>query len=813
MPRLVRDLSYALRSLGARPGVGAAIVLTLALGIGANTAVFSVVNAVLLKPLPYQDGDRLVWLWSTDPGNPTAEWVSYADFADIRSQSRAFEGLASWFGYEMVLTGDHEPQRLQVLVTFGDLFSVLGVPPELGTTYRSERDGPHERAIVLSHRFWAERFGADPQLVGRSVTLSGNSYRVAGVMPRGFQFPIQTPAVDLWATLGSEQYAEDPQLQRNARGLEAIGRLRADVDLASAQAELDVIASRLSRQYPGTNTGVGARIVPAADKVVGRISRPLLVLFAAVGFVLLIACVNVANLLLARAADRRREISVRAALGASRARIAAQLVAESLMLAVAGGGLGALLATAGVEALVAMVPRDLPRANEIAVDGSVLAFTLLASVATGLLFGVAPAWHASKADLTTALQDGGRTAVDGRRAVRLRSALVVAEMALAVVLLMGSALFLATLWTLTRPAEGLDARNVLTFEVTWPWEKYSRERAGDQFRLLQAAMRAVPGVRGAAAGLQLPDRGGPFTDAVFPYLEIEGRPLPGTTRPRVPVIENQPGYFSTLGIGVVAGRDFDDHDGLKTTPVAVVNESFARTYFGSENPIGKRVALEQWLLFGDQKPLREIVGVVADVKHAGLAAARPLVYIPLAQRPFNTSYVVVKTAGPPASFVNAIREAVHSVDKDQPIFDVRTLEERIGMSVAQERFNASLLTIFAGLAVLLAAVGLYGVLSYHVAQRTHEMGVRLALGAGRRDVLALVMRHGLTLIAGGLAIGVAGALALTSLVDGLLFGVSASDPLMQLTVIGVLTDVAVAACWLPARRAAHVDPIVALRYE
>jgi putative ABC transport system permease protein len=813
MPHILRDLLYAVRSLAGRPWVSAAIVLTLALGIGANTAVFSVVNAVLLRPLPYQDGDRLVWLWSTDPKNQAAAWISYPDFEDIRAQNSSLEGAAAWFGYEMVLTGNVEPQRVQVLVTFGDLFSVLGVTPALGTTYRSEAHGVHERAVVLSHRFWADRFGSDPQIVGRGITLSGNSYRVAGVMPAGFQFPIQTPEIDLWATMGAEQFADSPQRQREVRGFEAIGRVRDGVSVAQAQADLDVVAARLSRQYPGSNAGVGVRIVPAAEHVVGRVSRPLLVLFAAVGFVLLIACVNVANLLLARAADRRREISLRTALGASRARIAAQLVAESLMLALAGGGLGALIATLGVQALVALVPGDLPRAAEIGVDRAVLAFTLVASVATGLLFGVVPAWHASKADLTTALQDGGRAVTDSPRAARLRSALVVAEVALAVVLLMGSGLFLTTFWTLTRPPQGIDSRNVLTFEVTWPWEKYSRERAADKFGELQAALLAVPGVRGAAAGMQLPDRGGSSTDAIFPYLEIEGRAAAGASRPRVSVVENQPGYLHTLGIPLVAGREFDDHDALESKPVVIVNESLARTYFGGENPIGKRLALDLWLLFGDQKPMREIVGVVADVTHAGVSSARPLVYVPLAQRPFNMSHIVVKTAGNPAAYVGAIRGAVHSVDKEQPIYDVRTLDERIGLSVGQERFNAWLLTLFSALALLLAAIGLYGVLSYNVARRTHEMGVRLALGAGSRDVLALVMRHGLMLIAAGLAIGMVGTLALTGVVEGLLFGTSASDPWVQLVVVVVLTVVAVAACWLPARRAARVDPIVALRYE
>jgi putative ABC transport system permease protein len=814
MTSFSRDVAYAVRTLTGKPWLSLAIILTLALGIGANTAMFTVVNAVLLRPLPYKNGDRLVRVWSDDRKNPTALWVSYPDYLDIRAQSHALENLTAWFRYEMVLTGTFKPERVQAAVVFGDMFSVLGVPPKLGATFRAEALGSQERVIVLSHRLWAERFGSDPTLVGRSVTLSGNSYRVAGVMPRGFQFPIQTPPIDVWATLGSEQFGDTPQRRRNARGLEAMGRLRDGVDLESARAELNVIVSRLTSEYPESNKDIGIRIMPAAEHVVEHVSRPLLILFAAVGCVLLIACVNVANLLLARATDRRREIALRSALGASRRQIVVELAIESLILALAGGIAGGLLAMWGGDALLSLVPGELPRADEIGVDRFVLAFTVLVSLLTGVTFGLAPAWHVSNVDLTIALQHSGRTTSDSASARTLRGALVVAEFALAMILLTGATLFITSFWRLNQQPEGVDPHNVLTFDVTWPWERYSRERAAEKFRELQSRLLAIRGIRGAAAGLQLPDRGGPATEAVFPYLEVDEGQVAESQRPRTGMMRSQPGYFRTLGIPLVKGRDFNDHDTLDAPRVVIINESLARTYFHDENPVGKWLKLDLWLLFGDQKPRREIVGVVADVTHRGVGTtARPLVYVPLAQVPFNMSYLVVKTNGDPSTFVGAIRDAVHAVDPDQPIYDVTTLEDRIGMSVAQERFSALLLTIFSALALGLAAMGLYGVLSYTVGQRTREIGLRCALGATGGDVLRSVVLHGMKLIAIGLALGTAGALALTGLVDGMLFGVTASDPFTRVIALSVLTVVAIAACWIPARRATKVEPIVALRYE
>ena len=802
------DLRYAFRTLQKNPRSTAVIVITLALGIGAATVVFSVVNAVLLRPLPYADSDQLVWVWSMDSDNPLKQRVSYPDFMDWKAESKTLD-LVGYSSIKSILTGVGEPQRLMAELTIGNLFTLLGVPPLLGTTVGVEGMGREEPLVVLSYGLWRRSFNSDPDVLGRSITLNGLIHTVTAVMPADFQFPIEpTNPRDLWVPL--ERFNPALADQRGARLIEVVGRLRSNVTFDQAQAEMDLIASNLSRQYPDTNGDLGVRLIPAMDEVTGDVSYGLLLLFAAVGALLMIACMNVANIMIARTAERRREIAVRAALGAGRARIGRQFLIESLLVAGIGGIVGCLLAIWGVEAIGSLVPGDLPRANEIGVDIRVLGFAVLISLAPGLMLGLAQGWLGWKIDLTVPLRANERTASESRAGRRLSNLLIVGEIAAAMILLTGGGLFMQSFWRLTQSDPGFDPRNVLTFEVSWPYDKHPQPAPA--FRELRTRLLAIPGVLAASTGLQLPDRGGPMLNDTLPFVQVEGRPIQPSESLRASVVNTEPGYFRAMGIPLIRGRDFSESEMTGGPLVTIINESLARAYFPNEDPIGKRLNLDSWVLLGEST--REIIAVAGDVKHRGLnAEARPLIYIPVWQRPTWVSHIVVKTDGDPLTFVNAIREAVHGFDQDQPVFDVQTLEQRISNSLAQDRFSALLLGIFSAFAMTLAAVGLYGVLSYAVVRRTREVGIRMALGAEVGDVLKLVVSQGMTLVLTGMVIGLAGAIALTQLVDHLLFEITTADPVALAAATVLLTLVAILACWLPARRATHVDPMVTLRHD
>jgi putative ABC transport system permease protein len=804
-----QDFRYGARTLLRRPGFSLVAIATLALGIGAVTAIFSVIDATLLRPLPFKDPDRLVTVWSMNRQNPLSKMpVSTLDLKDWQRQARNFESFASWFTMDLTLTGGGDATRVKGKGVSGDLFGLLGVTPPIG---RAIRDGDHY-TVTLSHRLWLRQFNADRQIVGRTITLAGEGYTVVGVAPVGFQFPIEAEPADLWMTW---DYAKlvGPMTARDARVAEVIARMRPGVSLAGARAEMETIAFALSQQYPDTNKEIGVLLNLAAEEMTKNHRRPLLVLFGAVSFVLLIVCVNIANLLMVRATARRRELAIRSALGAGPLRIASQLLTESLVLALAGGLLGALAAMWATDAMAAFSPTYLPGIEKIAVNGRVLGFAFLTSLLTGILFGLAPVWQASLIDLTRALKDGAQ-ATDGARGGRLRAALVVSEIALSLILLVGAALLVDSFVRLLRVDPGFDPKNVLSFRISLPYQKYTAVQSGQFFQELQSRLKAIPGVREAANVFPLPMHGDPdfenMSVSLDTRLEIEGRPTPRAERSIVESRTVQPGFVRAMGINVLDGRDFDDRDDAGKPPVAVINQALAEHFFPGENPIGKRLRLSS--IVQKDPPMRQIVGVVADIKQQSLdAPARPELYVPFAQDPFQEMYVVIKTEGDSTAVVGAARAAGASLDPEQPIFNIRTLEQRIGLSVSQRRFHTILLSIFSIAALALAAIGLYGVLSYAVALRTHEMGVRLALGAQTSDIIRLILGNGMKLTFAGVGLGLAGAFALTRFLRGLLFGVSATDPWIFAGVALLLTLTALAAVWVPARRATKVDPLEALR--
>jgi len=803
------DLRFAVRTLRRHAGFAAIVVLTLALGVGANAAIFSVVNAVVLRPLPYPDGDRLVVVWG-NLHRPGVEEIpgSAGEYVDYRDRNHAFDAIAAYDTTGFNLTGSGEPERVDGAVVSANFFATLGVLPEIGRAFRGtdEKPGGNDVAVV-SHALWTRRFAADRGIVGRTVSIDGRAVEIAGVMPRGFRFP--DDSTDMWKPILLDADALGAN-NRGSHGFTLVGRMKRGVTVDQARRDLDAVASTFIPQFPGNyRAGFSTVVRRLRDEIVGDTGRALFVLLGAVGLVLLIACANVANLLLARAASRRKEIALRTALGASRMRLVRQLLTESLVIAAAGGGLGLTLASWAIKALVATAPDGIPRLGEVTIDERVAAFTAVVSVATGLLFGLAPAMKASRLELNAALKEGGRTAAAHGFGGRL---LVVGEVAASIVLLVSAGLLLRSFARLQDVQPGFAADRLLTLRVALPESRYTTFARGDAFFTdLFAGLQSRPGVRGIAAINSLPFSGFGGSRS----FQIEGR---AATRPEDATEEQlrivSDGYFGVMGIPLVTGREFAAADSLRGRRVAVVNDAFVRKHFDGAGALGKRISFEQ------SAPVwYEIVGVVGNIKHRGLDAGdRPELYVPYRQPLFSgwtvrPMYVVVRTDGDPIEMVATVRREVARVDPDQPISDVRTMAERIDRSLIGRRFNATLLTLFAALALTLATVGIYGLVAYSVTERTHEIGVRIALGATRADVVAMVLRQGMMLAAIGSAIGVSVSLGVVRLLSGLLFGVSAADPATFSAIPLLLLLVALAACYVPARRATLIDPVEALRAE
>jgi putative ABC transport system permease protein len=808
MKTILYDIRSGFRILTNNPGFAAVAVLTLALGIGANCVIFSFINAVLLRPLPFKDPARLVWVWETQPKLDRAPFTP-ADFLDYQAQNRSFEQVTTYFTQNLTLTGSGDPERLRAAIVSANFFSTLGKDAMRGRTFLPEEDQPGaNRVAVMSHGLWQRRFNSDPGILGKSLTLNGVSFTVVGVMPPDFRYP--TEATELWVnprqvlpelSVGS---TSDVRPVRSSHWLPMIARLKPGVSVEQAQADMEAIARRLGQQY---NSNHGVRVTPLHERVVGDIRITLLFLFGAVGLVLLIACANVANLLLARAGARRREFAIRTAHGAGRLRLVRQLLTESTILALVGCGLGLLLAFAGVNLLVPLLPAEVPRLTEIGLDMRVLGFTLLVSLLTGLLFGLAPALRASDVNLAESLKEGGRAVTEGIRRNLLRSLLMLGEVALSLVILTGASLLIRSFMRLQSVDPGFNPEGLLTLQISLPSAKYgSPAQQTAFFQQMTQRIESLPGVRGVAVSNDFPLDG----DMQTSTPHIDGRAeLPGEdSLAGVHFVSH--GYFEVMGATLLKGRGFTAGDVQGTLPVIIVNKTLAQRLFPNEDPLGKRIKFSS----APEVPWKEIVGVVGDVKHEGLDATPFMeAYIPYLQTPSLAMAVAVRTESDPSALTAAVRKAVLEVDPDQPIYDIKTMSQRLSASVAPRRLSMLLFTCFAFLALVLAAVGVYGVMSYSVNRRTHEIGIRMALGARAVDVLKLVIGQVLLLTIAGVAVGLVAAFGLTRLMASMLYGVSATDPTTFLGVSVILIAVALLAGYIPARRATRVDPMIALRYE
>jgi putative ABC transport system permease protein len=811
MESWMQDLRYGARMLLRSPGFAAVAILTLALGIGANTAIFSVIEAVLLRPLAYQNPDRLVLINHDYPKLNLKASVSAPGYAHYRDHAGSFSSVAALTGWNANLTGAGEPERIQANTVTANFFATLGVQPARGRLFQADEDQPgRNHVVVLSDGLWHRRFGGDPSLLNQTITLNGEAYTILGIMPPGFEFGRELGRqVDLWAPIAFTPDQLDPRNLTNEY-LVVLARLKPGVSLMQARAEMDTIATNLRRQYmPGMDRSAwGLTLQPLRELVIGDIGPALMILGAAVAFVLLIACANVANLLLARAAVREKEVATRTALGASRGRVVRQLLTESMLLSVLGGGVGWALAFWGVRLLSTLEDLGIPRAYEIRLDGIVLAFTLGISLLTGILFGLVPALQSSRCDLHEALKEGGRTGTGGIRH-RMRDLLVVAETALALVLLIGSGLLIKSFVRVQQVSPGFHPDHVLAMQVSLPAFKYKEAGQIDTFyRQALESIRRLPGVQSAGATSILPMSGQNSSGS----FRIEGRAVQtGEVIPHGDRWSVTEGYFQAMQIPLVRGRTFTAQDTAEAPGVAIIDETMARKYWPREDPLGQRITFEGT---ADKPRWREIVGIVGHVKHKGLEGeSRVQYYLPHRQRPLGAMALVVRGASDPASMATPVRKALRELDADLPVFRVTTMDQLVADSSAQRRFSTLLIALFSALALVLAVVGLYGIMTYAVVQRSHEIGVRMALGAQQSNVLAMIVRQGMTLTAAGLVIGLGSAWGLTRLMSNLLFEVTATDPWVFAVLSMVLAGVALLALIIPARRAARVDPLIALRYE
>jgi putative ABC transport system permease protein len=794
---MIKDIRYALRSLARRPGFTAVAVITLALGIGANTAIFSVVYGVLLLPLDYPAPEQLVSLRESHLKQPDAQ-VAPGNFLEWQRQNTVFSNLAAYRTVSYNLTGDGDPERLLAGRVTSNLFKTLGVQPILGREFLSEEDQPgREKVVIVGEGVWQRRFGSQPNIIGKTLKLSGEDFTVVGVMPASFRLPDQHER-ELWTPIA---FKDIERTLHHARYFEAIGRLNSGVSLDQARAEMTAIAARLAQAHANANEGWTINVAPALDFAVGSARRILWMLFGAVGLLLLIACANVTNLLLARAATRQKEIAIRVALGAGRLRIVRQLTTESLLLALLGAMAGWPIAVWGLKALLAIAPADLPRLAAVTIDNRALLFTFGITLLTGLIFSVAPAFQLANADANQTLKDGGSEGNRGVAGQRIGSLLIAVEVALAVVLLVGSGLLLRTIWQLQHIDPGFDDRNALAVTLQLSEKKYADGKQVAQFsQQLVEQVSTLPGLEAAGITRILP-----IAHDMSIGFHVEGRPRPPDNQlPQTNYSAVSGGYFKAMGIPLLAGRTFSDREASR---VAIISSEMAQREFPGENPIGRRIDIAT-----GPETFREIVGVVGDVNQKGLTAGRsPHVYEPFIQAPAPFMTLIVRSSGDPSPLVPAIRTKVIGLDHELPLQRVVTLDRMISNSIRQQRFASAVLSVFAAVALVLALAGLYGVISYSVAQRTRELGIRMALGAQVGDVLRLVLRQGMTFVVLGEIAGIGVAYALSGLIQSLLFGVTATDKLTFITVAVALFLVALVACYVPARRATKVDPLLALR--